>query len=328
MNTTLKFGLLLPHFGPLASVEKCLEGARRAEGYGFDSVWARDHVVFQPHDLEGNNNTHIESLILLSAIASTTKRITLGTAMTICHRHPIHLAQSFSSLSVLSGGRVILGMGLGGFAHEFAAVGRPTDIKERAALAKLNVEICRRLWSGEKLSHSGGGFCFQGVALKPRPAKPIPIWIGGGTAAACRRAVAYGDGWMPARVTLATFSERIGYLRELCCEAMRPMVETAVMPLTTVGKDRESSLQGIDLKTIMDESQRFTKWVKPGDRENQDASRGIVLAGSPADIVGESRAFEAAGANHIIYDLRLRYADWYEQIDLLGNEVLPALRAT
>ncbi|MGE5217408.1 MAG: LLM class flavin-dependent oxidoreductase [Chloroflexota bacterium] len=328
MSTTLKFGLLLPHFGREASIEKCLEGARRAEAYGFDSVWARDHVVFQPHDLEGNNNAHIESLLLLSAVASMTQRITLGTAMTICHRHPIYLAQSFSSLSVLSGGRVILGMGLGGFAHEFAAVGRPTDIQERAALARLNVDICRRLWSGEKLSYSGGGFSFEGVVLKPTPIKPIPIWVGGGTTAACRRAVAYGDGWMPARVTLATFSERIKYLRELCREAARPMIETAVMPLTTIGKDRRNSLQGIDLKTIMDESQRFTKWVEPGGAENRDGSRGIVLAGSPADIVDESRAYEAAGANHIVYDLRLRYADWYDQIELLGEEVLPALRGS
>lgn len=328
MENTLKFGLLLPHFGPLASSDKCLEGARRAEAYGFDSVWARDHVVFHPHHLESNNNTHIESLLLLSAIATKTRRITLGTSMTICHRHPIHLAQSFASLSALSKGRVILGIGLGGFPHEFAAVGRPTGVKERAELAKLNVDTCRRLWSGETLTHSGGGFHFECVALKPTPIKPIPIWVGGGTKAACRRAVAYGDGWMPARVNLATFSERVAYLWKLCREAARPMIESAVMPLTTIAKDRESSLRGIDLKTIMDESQRFTRWVKPnGGEDDKDSSRGIVLAGSPGDIIDDSRAFAAAGANHIVYDLRLRYADWYEQIDLLGKEVLPALRA-
>jgi hypothetical protein len=78
----------------------------------------------------------------------------------------------------------------------------------------------------------------------------------------------------------------------------------------------------------MDESQRFTRWVKPnGGEDDKDSSRGIVLAGSPGDIIDDSRAFAAAGANHIVYDLRLRYADWYEQIDLLGKEVLPALRA-
>lgn len=327
MNTRLKFGLLLPHFGGLASVEKCLDGARRAEAYGFDSVWARDHVVFQPHELEGNDNTHIECMMLLSGIAATTRRITLGTAMTICHRHPIHLAQSFAGLSALSSGRVILGMGLGGFPHEFAAVGRPTKIEERAALAKLNVDLCRRLWRGETVSHSGDGIRFEDVAIKPTPVKPIPIWIGGGTRAACRRAAAYGDGWMPARVTLATFSERVSYLRQLCCEAGRPPIETAVMPLTTIAKNRNLALRGIDLQTIMEEAQRFTQWVNLDGKEHQDRSRGIVLAGSPADIADESRAYEAAGANHIVYDLRLRFADWYAQLELLGREVLPGLRA-
>jgi probable F420-dependent oxidoreductase len=326
MNSNLKFGLLLPHFGSLASLEKCLEGARRAEAYGFDSVWARDHIVFQPHELEGNDNTHVECMILLAAIAATTQHLTLGTAMTICHRHPIHLAQVFSSLSVLSNGRVILGLGLGGFPNEFTAVGLPAEIKQREALARLNVDLCRRFWSGEKISHSGEGFHFQGVALKPTPAKPIPIWVGGGTRAACRRAAAYGDGWMPARVTLATFSERVAYLQRLCREANREMIEVAVMPLTSVGKNRQSSLRGIDLKTIMEEAQHFTKWVKPIGEEPSDISRGIVLAGSPDDIVSESRAYQAAGANHIVYDLRLRFADWFEQLDLLGREVLPVLR--
>src|SRR5689334_17372215 len=109
MARNLKFGLLLPHFGENASVANCLEGARQAEAYGFDSVWVRDHLVFKPHELEGNNNTHIEGMLLLSAIAAVTRKLTLGTAMTICHRHPIHLAQLSASLSAISGGRLILG---------------------------------------------------------------------------------------------------------------------------------------------------------------------------------------------------------------------------
>ena len=81
MKAKLKLGLLLPHFCEHASVEKCLEGAKRAEAYGFDSVWVRDHLVFEPHGIEGSDNTHIEGLLLLSAIAATTKNISLGTSM-------------------------------------------------------------------------------------------------------------------------------------------------------------------------------------------------------------------------------------------------------
>jgi probable F420-dependent oxidoreductase len=325
MKTPLKFGLLLPHFGAFASIDKCVQGAHRAEVYGFDSLWARDHLVFKPHEIEGRDKTHIESLILLSAVASITKKVFLGTAMAICHRHPIHLAQCFAGLSAISNGRVILGMGLGGFAHEFAAAGRPTALPARALLAKTNVEICRRLWNGETLSFADNSFRFENVALKPTPKQPIPIWIGGGTAAACRRAAEYGDGWLPARVTLATFSKRIEYLRELCRAAARPMIETAVMPLTTIARDSSTALRGIDLKTIVEESQRFTSWVI-NDGENVDRSRGLILAGTPADIISECRAYQAAGANHIVFDLRLRFGQWDEQLDFLGKEVLPALR--
>ena len=104
----LKFGLVLPHFGQHASVEKCLEGAIKAEAYGFDSVWVRDHLVFKPYDMEGADNTHIEGLLVLSAVAAVTKKLTVGTAMTICHRNPIHLAQCFAALSRIANGRVTL----------------------------------------------------------------------------------------------------------------------------------------------------------------------------------------------------------------------------
>jgi alkanesulfonate monooxygenase SsuD/methylene tetrahydromethanopterin reductase-like flavin-dependent oxidoreductase (luciferase family) len=104
------------------------------------------------------------------------------------------------------------------------------------------------------------------------------------------------------------------------------MIETAVMPLTSIGKDSFTALRGVDLKTIVEESQRFTSWVT-NDSQNIDNSRGLILAGSPADIARECRAYEAAGANQIVFDLRLRFGDWYEQLDLLGEEVLPLLRA-
>jgi probable F420-dependent oxidoreductase len=329
MSSKLKFGLLLPHFCEQASLEKCLEGARRAESYGFNSVWARDHLVFKPHAGEGRDNSHIESLLLLSAVAALTKRLTLGTAMTICHRHPIHLAQSFAGLSAISNGRVIMGLGLGGFPHEFAAAGRPSGLQERAQLTKLNIEICRRLWSGEKLSHKSDYFEFANVALKPTPKEQIPIYIGGSTPASCRRAVESGDGWMPARINFATFSARIEYLQKCCRQAGRSMVKTAVMPFTSIAKDRESALAGIDVNGLIDEAHNVSTWIKPasGRFSTLEDIAGVILAGSPPDIVRQTRTYEESGADHIVYDLRLRFSDWYEQIDLLGREVLPALRA-
>ena len=328
MKKRLKFGLLLPHFCEHASIESCLVGARRAEAYGFDSVWVRDHLVFEPHGIEGSDNTHIEGLLVLAAIAATTRKISLGTSMTICHRHPIHLAQLFAGLSRISNGRVVMGIGLGGFTHEFAAAGYPTGIEARAELVQTNVEICRRLWSGEKVSFKNEYFDFTDVALKPTPVKPIPIWYGGGTPAACRRAVEYCDGWMPARTTLATFAKLVEYSRGLCEQAGKPMVSAAVMPFTSVARDRDAALRDINVPALIAEANKFPTWVKPsgGVFSSLEDIRGLILAGTPADIVREARAYENAGANLIVFDLRFRYADWLEQIGLLGKKVLPALR--
>jgi len=327
MPTKLKFGLLLPHFCEHASIEQCLVGAQRAETYGFDSVWVRDHLVFEPHGIEGTNNTHIDGLLTLAAVAAATKTIALGTSMTICHRRPIHLAQAFAALSQISGGRMIMGIGLGGFPNEFAAAGYPTGIAERAELVRANVEICRRLWAGERVSFKNDYFDFSDVALKPRPLQPIPIWYGGGTPAACRRAVEYSDGWMPARITLATFEKLIDYIRELCENAGKPMISAAVMPFTSVAPNRAKALEPVNIEALIAEANKFPTWVKPpgGIFSTLDDIRGFILAGTPADIARESRAYEKAGADLIVFDLRFRYADWLEQIELLGKEVLPAL---
>lgn len=328
MSTKLKFGLLLPHFCEHASVANCLEGAKRAEAYGFDSLWVRDHLVFEPHGIEGSDNTHVEGLLVLAAAAAVTKTIALGTSMAICHRHPIHLAQLFAGLSAISNGRVLMGVGLGGFPHEFAAAGYPTGLAERAELVRTNVAICRRLWSGELVSFKDELFDFAKVALKPTPVKPIPIWYGGGTPAACRRAVEYCDGWMPARTTLATFERLMDYVKELCHRAGKATISAAVMPFTSVARDRATAIASANIDALIAEANKFPTWVKPpsGKFATPDDIRGLVLAGTPADIVGECRAYEAAGADHIVYDLRFRYRDWFEQIDLLGKEVLPALR--
>ncbi len=329
MGTELKFGLLLPHFGEHASVAKCIEGSKKAEAYGFDSVWVRDHLVFEPRGMEGTDNTHIEGLLMLSAIASVTKKLILGTAMAICHRNPIHLAQLFAGLSTISDGRLIMGMGLGGFPHEFTAAGHPNTLKDRANLTRINSDICRRLWAGEKVSYKDNYFTFEDVEIKPTPVNPIPIWAGGATPASCRRAVDYCDGWMPARITLATFRKCIEYLRELSKKSGKQMITAGVMPFASMAKDKETALGKVNVKALINEANKHPTWVRPasGTFSKLEDIQGLVLAGTPADIVRDTRAYEGAGVEHIVYDLRLRYADWYEQIDFLGKEVLPALRA-
>jgi alkanesulfonate monooxygenase SsuD/methylene tetrahydromethanopterin reductase-like flavin-dependent oxidoreductase (luciferase family) len=329
MATKLKFGLLLPHFGEFGSVESCLEGSKKAEAYGFDSVWIRDHLVFEPHGMEGTDNTHIEGLLMLAAIASVTKNLTLGTGTVISHRHPIHLAQAMAGVSVISNSPVIMGIGLGTFPHEFAAAGHPNTLEDRANLAKINVTIARRLWAGEKVDYEDRYFSFKDVELKPKPVQPIPVWYGGGTPASCRRAVDYCDGWMPGRIPLPTFHWCIDYLHKHCEKAGKPMLTVGAIPITSIAKDKDAALSQVNVKGLINEGNKKKTWVKPasGTFSRLEDIEGLLLAGTPEDIVRDTRKYEEAGLNHIVYDLRFRYADWYEQIDFLGKEVLPALRA-
>ncbi|MFQ5850467.1 MAG: LLM class flavin-dependent oxidoreductase [Candidatus Binatia bacterium] len=329
MATGLKFGLLLPHFGDQASVEKCLEGSKRAESYGFDSVWVRDHLVFEPHGMEGTDNTHYEAFIVLSAIASITRSLILGTGTVISHRHPIHLAQCIAGLSKISNGRVIMGIGAGTFQHEFAAAGLPNSREDRFNLAKVNANILRKLWTGQKVDYEDQYFSFKDVELRPTPVKPIPIWYGGGTPASCRRAVDYCDGWMPGRIPLATFKKCVRYLHDLCDKAGRKMVTTAAIPITSLARDKDTAVSKVNAKGLINEGNKKPTWVRPasGTFSKLEDIEGLLLAGTPDDIVRDTRNYEEAGLNHIVYDLRFRYADWFEQLDLLGKEVIPALRA-
>ena len=105
------------------------------------------------------------------------------------------------------------------------------------------------------------------------------------------------------------------------------MVTAAVMPLTSIARSREAALSHVDVKGLVDEANKNVTWVKPaaGSFSTLEDIEGLIFAGTPADVVRQARAFQAAGAELVVFDLRLRYADWYQQIELLGEEVLPAL---
>jgi alkanesulfonate monooxygenase SsuD/methylene tetrahydromethanopterin reductase-like flavin-dependent oxidoreductase (luciferase family) len=237
-----------------------------------------------------------------------------------------------AGLSTLCDSNIIMGLGLGTFPHEFEAAGyKKTTLQDRANIAKINAQLCRRFWAGEKISYKDDYYDFKDVELKPTPSKKIPIWYGGGTPASCRRAADYCDGWMPGRIPTATFNKMVKYLEEQCKLAGRPMVTTGAIPITSIDKNRDVALSKVNVKGLINEGNAPSKktWVKPasGTFSKVEDIEGLLIAGTPADIARDTKRYEDAGLNHIVYDLRFRYADWYEQIDLLGQEVLPKVRA-
>jgi len=325
----MKYGLLLPHFGQFADRERLLEGSKRAERYGFDSVWVRDHLIFEPHgEMESPNRSFFDALITLTAIGAVTEKIELGTGSLIPFRHPLEVALSIATMTHLVGPRVICGYGAGNFDHEFEAVGIDPTIK-RWDLVEGTARVLEKVWTENEVAYDDGFYKFSDVTIEPKPVGgPPPFWYCGNTPASARRAVDYCDGWMPGRISLATFRKRVETMRERASEKGRPMPTPAVIPPTSVEATREEALRDVNVEGLLAWANNARFWVKPpsGRFETWEDLEGTLIAGSPDDVVEECRKFQDAGCEHLVFDFRFKFDRFFEQIDLLGTEVLPRLR--
>ena len=320
-----QYGVLLPHFGKYASRARLVAGSRQIERYGFDSVWVRDHLVFHPHALEDPDRTHLDPIVVLSAIAGATERLKLGTATLIPHRHPIELALVLASMEYIAGaGRIIAGCGLGTFQHEFDAIGMGG--LDRKELFPEYVEVIRLLWTGEEVSYEGKFYQFHDVDIHPIPASPtsIPIWYGGTQVAAVRRAVRYCEGWLPGRMPRSDFRRLRGRMEQFAEEYKRPVPTVGLVPFVSPGKTVEGAMKYFDLEGMMAEMER-KKLARP-DPDDIATWDGHIMAGPPDVLVEEVRKWQDAGVQHLVFDLRARFEDWDEVLGVIGEEVLPQLR--
>tara|TARA_Y100001947_G_scaffold88169_1_gene74963 strand:+ start:1171 stop:2079 length:909 start_codon:yes stop_codon:yes gene_type:complete len=226
----------------MAGPEQLRSVAQRAEDLGYDHVWVSDHIIlpkkvdsFYPYAADGvatfrPDEPYYEPLAALNFIAGCTQRVRLGThVLIIPYRNPVLTAKILSTLDVLSGGRVILGAGVGWMEEEFQAMGLDT-YKERGAVTDEYLQLYKELWTKESPSFNGKYYQISDSGFEPKPAqKPHPpVWIGGHTGPAIRRAAKYGDGWMPiglrppAILDPEELGGKIARLRKLTVEAGRP----------------------------------------------------------------------------------------------------------
>ena len=190
--------------------------ARRAEEFGLDSVWVHDHVFNVGHVFERiGGKPYYEPLTLLTFVAARTARVRLGTSVLVLPYHnPIRLAKTAATLDVLSGGRLILGVGVGAIEQELLALGTP--FKERGHFTDEAIAVMRTLWSAEDPGFEGKYSSFAGMKFSPKPVqKPsIPVVIGGVSRAAIRRAARVGDGWQPLGLSPEALAQGMAALRE------------------------------------------------------------------------------------------------------------------
>lgn len=324
----MKFGLLLPHFGEEASKEKLLEGSKLAESFGFDSVWVRDHLVFEPHgEMEKPNRTFYDALTTLTAIGAVTEKIELGTGSLIPFRHPLVTALMAGTMTQLLGPRLILGFGAGTFDHEFDAIGWG-DL-DRVEMVRSNAEILRRVFTENDVTYDDGIFSFENVTIEPKPVGGrIPFWYCGATPRSARLAAEFADGWMPGRTGLLTMEKRIQTMREMTDENGRPMPTIAVIPPTSIEDTRDEALKHVNIPGLLAWANKAKFAVKPpsGSFETVEDLEGQLIVGDPDQAVEQIKRFEEVGTEHLVFDFRFKFDRFFEQIELLGTEVLPKLR--
>lgn len=229
----------------LAFTDPCdyCELAVLAEQHDWDGLVLSDHVVHPkqiaskyPYAADGQRPWEApdpwpDVWVSIGAMGAVTQRLEFLTGVYVVPmRHPFHLAKALGTASVLTGGRVSLGLGLGWMRDEFELLGE--DFDTRAARTEEMVEVMRKLWSGEMVEHHGRFYDFDALNMRPAVPHRIPIVVGGVTEAAYRRIGKFGDGWMPHAISTTDAAEGLAKIRaqrERFGRANEPI--TAVVPL-------------------------------------------------------------------------------------------------
>lgn len=272
--------------------------ARAADALGFDYVACCDHVAIPRRLAAAMSTVWYDPVATLAYLAAATERVRLLSHVAVVGlRHPLVTAKAYATLDHLSGGRLVLGVGAGHVREEFEAVG--ADFAGRGGVLDETIDALRAaLGSEEYPAHDGPRFAFRDLGQRPRPAQDrVPVWVGGSSPAAVRRAALKGDGWLPQGDPRGRLPEQIARLRRLREEAG---IEAPV----TVGAITEALYVG-----------------EPG----WDAGRR-TLSGKPQLLAESLRAYGEMGVHQIQVRFRSRSrTELTDQMAAFAAEVAPHL---
>src|SRR5262245_52602312 len=221
----MRVGINLINFGPGVTPESLARSVELAEALGYHLVMISDHVAITPDVQSRYPAPFYDPFTTLGWLAARTTRVELGTTVIILpYRHPLETARMVANLDRLSGGRLILGIGVGWAKQEFEVLGVP--FHQRGAITDDYLLAMKMAWTHDVASYDGRFVSFKDVHSTPRPLRVPhpPIWVGGGSDAALRRAVRHGDGWHPIRI-------RADWLRDKGLPRLREIAEGERMPV-------------------------------------------------------------------------------------------------
>ena len=208
------FGVGLPNYGKGKTFDDIKHMAQAAEQLGYDSVWTTDHVIVPQENIEPYGNI-LESIVTLAMVAPITQRIQLGTSILVLpQRNPILAAKQIATIDVASGGRMIVGLGVGWNETEYKNLG--ANFKNRGKRLDEDIQLLRTLWANEDATFHGKYTHIDHAVFAPLPPeKNIPIWIGGNEEPAFQRAAKFGDAWHATGATPEVVAKAVKRLREL-----------------------------------------------------------------------------------------------------------------
>lgn len=226
----MRFGFVLPNNWGIADPVAVAQLGVEAEALGLDSVFVNHHIVNAGYIAErlGDRPYH-DALTVLTWVAAQTTKIKLGTSVLVMpYLHPMVTAKALATLDLMSGGRVIAGLGVGSLPEENEILG--VDYDGRGPLGDEFIEVMRALWTQDAATFTGTHFSLNNVVASPKPANgDIPVWIGGAGAPARRRTVAYGTGWHP-MLSVNGLARRMPKLIEALGDAGRSRDDLIVAP--------------------------------------------------------------------------------------------------
>jgi probable F420-dependent oxidoreductase len=192
----MKYGVAVRNMGPQSSRSTIRACAKAAEDAGLDALFVSDHLCIPPDQTSGSGGRYLDVLATLAYLAGATARIRLGVSVLVLPYRPAVLtAKQIATIQELSGGRMIVGVGVGWMKPEFEALG--VDFRKRGALATETLQVIRQCFdSPQPQAFSGNLVRFPPFVFEPHPRRP-PIWVGGNGPNAIKRALEFGDGWHP-----------------------------------------------------------------------------------------------------------------------------------
>ncbi|GAC1400147.1 MAG: LLM class flavin-dependent oxidoreductase [Chloroflexota bacterium] len=302
----ITLGLVLP---PCDEPTRLYAAIRLAEEHQFHSVWVTDATL--------PGYPWLESLSVLGGVVALTTRVQVGTSIFVpARRNPVLLAHTLASLDYPSNGRLIFGVGVSEKylrPQEYTIANVPME--RRGQITDEYLQLFRRLWSESSVTHEGEFFQCSDITVEPKPSRPggIPIWVGGHSDGALRRAARWGDAWMPTLITAEGIGERRLQLDEYAVEAGRDpsSISGATYIFASIGPSYE------DARNVLAPA------IEGIFRAPFAAFEPLCLLGTPDQWVEQIAHFTEAGIQHV--NVLLFTTDILADVQQIGDEVIPRL---